>query len=103
MSALKQHRHHPRTFRENRFVYPVLARRSRGLSIGVNLNPDPSGGRWIEPPLTDRYWYPVYEKLCELDVPATIHVSSFPPPRSRNIVSICAPIKFLHATPESFQ
>ena len=40
MSALKQHRHHPRTFRENRFVYPVLSRRSRGLSIGVNLNPD---------------------------------------------------------------
>ena len=44
--------------------------------VGVNLNPDPSGGRWTEPPLTDRYWYPVYEKLCELDVPATIHVSS---------------------------
>ena len=40
MSALKQHRHHPRTFHENRFVYPVLSRRSRGLSIGVNLNPD---------------------------------------------------------------
>ena len=44
--------------------------------VGVNLNPDPSGGRWTEPPLTDRYWYPVYEKLCELDLPATIHVSS---------------------------
>ena len=44
--------------------------------VGVNLNPDPSGGRWTEPPLTDRYWYPIYEKLCELDVPATIHVSS---------------------------
>jgi 4-oxalmesaconate hydratase len=44
--------------------------------VGVNLNPDPSGGRWSEPPLTDRQWYPLYEKLCELDVPATIHVSS---------------------------
>ena len=44
--------------------------------VGVNLNPDPSGGHWTEPPLTDRYWYPIYEKLCELDVPATIHVSS---------------------------
>ncbi|MEX2286450.1 MAG: radical SAM protein [Planctomycetaceae bacterium] len=32
--------HHPRNFRENRFVYPVLSRRSRGISIGVNLNPD---------------------------------------------------------------
>lgn len=44
--------------------------------VGVNLNPDPSGGRWTDPPLTDRYWYPIYETLCELDVPATIHVTS---------------------------
>jgi len=44
--------------------------------VGVNLNPDPSGGYWTDPPLTDRHWYPIYEKLCELDVPAMIHVSS---------------------------
>ncbi|MGZ5033647.1 MAG: amidohydrolase family protein [Usitatibacter sp.] len=44
--------------------------------VGVNVNPDPSGGRWTGPPLTDRYWYPLYEKLCELQVPAMIHVSS---------------------------
>jgi 4-oxalmesaconate hydratase len=44
--------------------------------VGVNLNPDPTGGYWTDPPLTDRYWYPLYEKLCELDVPAMIHVSS---------------------------
>jgi 4-oxalmesaconate hydratase len=44
--------------------------------VGINLNPDPSGGYWTGPPLTDRYWYPLYEKLCELDVPAMIHVSS---------------------------
>ena len=31
---------HARTWRENRYVYPVISRRSRGLSIGVNLNPD---------------------------------------------------------------
>jgi len=31
---------HERKFENNRFVYPVLSRRSRGLSIGVNLNPD---------------------------------------------------------------
>lgn len=43
--------------------------------VGVNLNPDPSGGKFSEPPLTDRWWYPVYEKLCELDVPAMVHVS----------------------------
>jgi 4-oxalmesaconate hydratase len=44
--------------------------------VGVNLNPDPTGGWWTDPPMTDRYWYPVYEKLCELQVPAMIHVSS---------------------------
>ena len=44
--------------------------------IGCNLNPDPSGGWWKEPPLTDKWWYPVYEKLTELDVPAMVHVSS---------------------------
>jgi wyosine [tRNA(Phe)-imidazoG37] synthetase (radical SAM superfamily) len=31
---------HPRSFDENRFVYPVVSRRSGGVSIGVNLNPD---------------------------------------------------------------
>ena len=40
MTSLEQHRHHPRTFQENRFVYPVLSRRSHGLSVGINLNPD---------------------------------------------------------------
>jgi len=44
--------------------------------IGCNLNPDPSGGYWKDPPLTDKWWYPVYEKLVELDVPAMIHVSA---------------------------
>lgn len=34
------HSQHPRTYRENQFVYPVLSRRARGISIGVNLNPD---------------------------------------------------------------
>ncbi|MDA8123773.1 MAG: amidohydrolase family protein [Deltaproteobacteria bacterium] len=44
--------------------------------VGCNLNPDPSGGYWTGPPLSDRSWYPLYEKLVELDVPATIHVST---------------------------
>jgi 4-oxalmesaconate hydratase len=44
--------------------------------IGCNLNPDPSGGWWKEPPLTDRWWYPLYEKMVELDAPAMVHVSS---------------------------
>jgi 4-oxalmesaconate hydratase len=44
--------------------------------VGCNLNPDPSGGYWNGPPLPDRSWYPLYEALCELDVPAMIHVSA---------------------------
>ena len=44
--------------------------------VGINLNPDPSGGHWTSPPLSDRHWYPVYEKMVELDIPAMIHVST---------------------------
>ncbi|MDR5752472.1 MULTISPECIES: amidohydrolase family protein [unclassified Caballeronia] len=44
--------------------------------VGCNLNPDPSGGYWTDKPLTDRIYYPLYEKMVELDVPAMIHVSS---------------------------
>ncbi len=44
--------------------------------VGCNLNPDPSGGFWNGPELGGRYWYPFYEKMCELDVPAMIHVSA---------------------------
>jgi 4-oxalmesaconate hydratase len=43
--------------------------------VGLNLNPDPTGGMWTGPPLTDSSWYPMYEKMVELDVPAMIHVS----------------------------
>jgi 4-oxalmesaconate hydratase len=44
--------------------------------VGVNLNPDPSGGHWTSPPLTDPYWFPIYEALCAYDLPAMIHVST---------------------------
>jgi 4-oxalmesaconate hydratase len=44
--------------------------------VGCNLNPDPSGGHWNSPPMTDKWWYPLYEKMVELDVPAMIHVSA---------------------------
>lgn len=44
--------------------------------VGINLNPDPSGGHWTSPPLTDRYWYPIYEKMVEHQLPAMIHVST---------------------------
>jgi 4-oxalmesaconate hydratase len=45
-------------------------------NVGINLNPDPSGGHWNSPPLTDRHWYPIYEKMVEYDLPAMIHVST---------------------------
>jgi 4-oxalmesaconate hydratase len=44
--------------------------------VGCNLNPDPSGGYWTSKPLTDEYWYPLYETMVELAVPAMIHVST---------------------------
>lgn len=44
--------------------------------VGCNLNPDPSGGHWTSAPLTDESWYPLYEKMVELDIPAMIHVSA---------------------------
>jgi 4-oxalmesaconate hydratase len=44
--------------------------------VGLNLNPDPSGGHWQSPPLSNRYWYPIYEKMVEYDIPAMIHVST---------------------------
>ena len=56
---------------------PELVRMVKELGfVGVNLNPDPSGGYWTGAPLTDKSWYPLYEKLVELEVPAMIHVSS---------------------------
>ncbi|WP_062203686.1 amidohydrolase family protein [Demequina salsinemoris] len=44
--------------------------------VGVNVNPDPSGGHWTSPPLTDRYWYPLWERMVEHDVPGMVHVSA---------------------------
>src|SRR5688572_29666246 len=58
-------------------VLPELERCIKKLGMkGVLLNPDPyeNGGKEA-PALGDRYWYPLYEKLCELDVPAHIHAT----------------------------
>ena len=41
--------------------------------VGVLLNPDPGEGMNDTPPLGDPYWYPLYERLCELDLAAHIH------------------------------
>ena len=40
LEVLSPHSDHPRLFQSNKFVYPVLSRRSQGISVGVNLNPD---------------------------------------------------------------
>jgi wyosine [tRNA(Phe)-imidazoG37] synthetase (radical SAM superfamily) len=40
MAILPLFTKHSRSWQQNRYVYPVISRRSKGLSIGVNLNPD---------------------------------------------------------------
>ena len=58
-------------------VLPELERCILRLGFkGCLLDPDPYENGPVEaPPLGDRYWYPLYEKLCELDVPAHIHAT----------------------------
>lgn len=41
--------------------------------VGVLINPDPSEGSGKSPPMGDSYWYPLYEFLCEHDIPGHIH------------------------------
>jgi 4-oxalmesaconate hydratase len=61
-------------------IEPVVAELRRCVAemgfVGANVNPDPSGGHWNGPPLSDRYWWPLWGALQELDVPAMIHVSA---------------------------
>src|ERR1700686_4442084 len=37
MDVIRDHR---RAFEDHRYVYAVVSRRSKGVSIGINLNPD---------------------------------------------------------------
>ena len=39
---------YPRDFLDNRFVYTVISPRARGLSLGLNVNPDKHSG-WVRP------------------------------------------------------
>jgi len=55
--------------------------------VGCLLNPDPSDGYWQAPPLTDRVYYPLYEAMVELDVPAMVHVAMS---RNEAIQGTCA-------------
>lgn len=41
--------------------------------VGVLLNPDPSEGVGNSPHLGEDYWFPLWEKVAELDVPVLIH------------------------------
>jgi len=42
--------------------------------VGAYLNPDPAGDKQA-PGVHEEYWYPLYEKAVELDVPLMIHPS----------------------------
>ena len=56
-------------------VLPYLERcvKEQGF-VGLLLNPDPGECSGVEtPPLGDRFWYPLYEKMVELDIPGHIH------------------------------
>ncbi|HXG53125.1 MAG TPA: amidohydrolase family protein [candidate division Zixibacteria bacterium] len=45
--------------------------------VGCNVNPDVGGGREpLTPSLGSEWWYPLWEKMVELDVPCTIHASA---------------------------
>ncbi len=48
----------------------------RWASSGATSTRIPSGGNWTGPPLFDPYWRPLFDAMCELDVPAMIHVSA---------------------------
>ena len=53
---------------------PELDRAINDLGfVGIALNPDPFEGRGPSPTLGDEYWYPLYERMVELDIPALIH------------------------------
>jgi 4-oxalmesaconate hydratase len=65
--------------------FPELERTVKELGfVGCLLNPDPTEGDGPPPPgLGDEFWWPLYEKLCELDVPALIHSASSCAPREQ--------------------
>lgn len=50
--------------------------------VGCLINPDPNEGAGEPPPgLGDEYWYPLYQKLVDLDVPALVHSAGCRSPR----------------------
>jgi predicted TIM-barrel fold metal-dependent hydrolase len=49
--------------------------------VGIMINPDPGEGDGLTPAMGEEYWYPLYEKLMALDVPALLHGASCRNPR----------------------
>ena len=49
--------------------------------VGCLINPDPTEGTGVMPTLDSEYWYPLYEKMVELDVPALVHSTACKNPR----------------------
>ena len=45
--------------------------------LGFKINPDPGEGAVETPGMGEEYWYPLYEKMVELDVPGLIHGGPF--------------------------
>jgi 4-oxalmesaconate hydratase len=41
--------------------------------VGCKINPDPGEGAVATPHMGEEYWYPLYEKMVELGVPALVH------------------------------
>ncbi len=67
---------------DTRHVIEELERCVKDLGfIGCMINPDPGEGTEYTPPLDNEYWYPLYEKMVELDVPALIHSAACKDPR----------------------
>ena len=45
--------------------------------VACNINPDLAGGRDpLTPSLGDEWWYPLWDKMVQLDIPGTIHASA---------------------------
>jgi 4-oxalmesaconate hydratase len=58
-------------------VFPEMERCIKELGFNsILINPDPGEGTCHVPPMGDPYWYPLYEKMIEHDVPALIHAAS---------------------------
>jgi len=68
--------------KDSSHVVPELERCVNDLGfIGCMINPDPGEGESYTPALDDEYWYPLYESMVKLNVPALIHSAACKDPR----------------------